>query len=362
MRRSLLIFLLLSVVLLIYLLQSVSTLIALLFEDASRDAIPRSDIPAPNSTLLDPRPQLIPKIIHQTYINASIPAQWLPAQQACIDLHPNYEYILWTDEKSHDFIAKEYEWFLPTFVGYKHNIQRADAIRYFVLAHYGGVYIDLDDGCERKLDPLLSYTAFVRRTIPTGISNDVMGAIPQHPFFLRVMESLQGANRSWLLPYITIMASTGPLFLSVMWKKWMSEHSSLDQSAWVGRVRVLMPEEYTKHAWSFFKTYKGSSWHGKDARFIFWMGKNWVLLVVLGTILVLTVGFAVWYVYSRVLLWTGRKKREIGSPRSGSSRAGASRYPGGGKMPLWRKWAGGFGGKQNYEMVAQHDAQHYASD
>lgn len=54
---------------------------------------------------------------------------------------------LWTNEKSRDFIAAEYPWFLETFDGYKYPIQRADSIRYFVLAHYGGTYIDLDDVC-----------------------------------------------------------------------------------------------------------------------------------------------------------------------------------------------------------------------
>jgi len=38
-----------------------------------------------------------------------------------------------------------YLWFLETFDAYPYPIQRADAIRYFVLHHYGGIYIDLDD-------------------------------------------------------------------------------------------------------------------------------------------------------------------------------------------------------------------------
>lgn len=38
-----------------------------------------------------------------------------------------------------------YPWFLETFDGYPYPIQRADAIRYFVLHHFGGIYIDLDD-------------------------------------------------------------------------------------------------------------------------------------------------------------------------------------------------------------------------
>ena len=41
--------------------------------------------------------------------------------------------------------ACRYPWFLETFDGYPYPIQRADAIRYFVLHHFGGIYIDLDD-------------------------------------------------------------------------------------------------------------------------------------------------------------------------------------------------------------------------
>jgi len=374
MRRSVLVFLLITIVLLTFLLHEVSTLIALLLEDASTDAIQKSELPAPNSTLLNNRPQLIPKIIHQTYINESIPAHWLPAQQACLDLHKDYEYKLWTDAKSLEFIETEYPWFAATFRNYQHPIQRADSIRYFVLAHYGGVYIDLDDGCKRRLDPLLSYNAFVRRTVPTGISNDVMGAIPQHPFFLRVVESLQGANRKWFLPYITIMASTGPLFLSVIWKKWMGEHADLQAQSqnlvdgasiaadWKGRVRVLMPDEYSGHTWSFFEEYKGNSWHGSDARLIFWMGKNWMLLTAAGTVIVLSAGLAMWWVYGRILL-LGQKRRgyvvvgPTGSPKLAPSR-GSSRSPrfSPRKGPsLWRK-LGMEGKKERYELVESHDA------
>jgi mannosyltransferase OCH1-like enzyme len=41
--------------------------------------------------------------------------------------------------------GSRYPWFLETFDGYPYPIQRADAIRYFVLHHFGGIYIDLDD-------------------------------------------------------------------------------------------------------------------------------------------------------------------------------------------------------------------------
>ena len=92
MRRGTALFLVVNLIILGLLVNSFKTLIGLLFEDGAADAISRAEIPAPGSHLIDERPQLIPKIIHQTYINKSIPVQWQAGQQACIDLHPDYEY------------------------------------------------------------------------------------------------------------------------------------------------------------------------------------------------------------------------------------------------------------------------------
>jgi hypothetical protein len=92
-----------------------------------------------------------------------------------------------------------------------------------------------------------------------------MGSIPQHPFFLEVVDSLQAYDKHWFLPYITVMYSTGPLFLSVVWKEYMATSFGKD------RVRILMPEEYNGFSWSFFTHNVGNSWHGADAQLIFWV-------------------------------------------------------------------------------------------
>ncbi|KAL9639186.1 MAG: hypothetical protein Q9164_001079 [Protoblastenia rupestris] len=336
MRKGLLVFLSINTIIVIFLVRSVFTLLTLLVEDGSADAIHSAEIPAPNSPLIDDRPHLIPKIIHQTYVNESVPEHWREAQKSCVDLHEDYEYKLWTDAKSREFIATEYPWFLATFDNYSQPIQRADAIRYFVLSHYGGIYIDLDDGCNRRLDPLLSYPAWVRRTKPTGISNDAMGSVPHHPFFTLVIESLIPYNRNWKLPYITVMYSTGPLFLSVIWQEYKRGRGRniAELGAQVGgvvgagagnvgkglgrwdgsesgRVRVLMGDEYNKKPWSFFRWHGGSSWHGKDARLIFWMGKHWMLITATGFLIAGIVGLALWWVYGRVLL-IGERRRKGG--------------------------------------------------
>jgi len=96
MRRGLLIFVVVNLLVLSFLVRSVSTLLSLLVEDAAADAIHRAELPSPNSSLIEQRPQIIPKIIHQTYKNETIPEVWRDAQQSCIDLHPDYEYIVCT--------------------------------------------------------------------------------------------------------------------------------------------------------------------------------------------------------------------------------------------------------------------------
>lgn len=92
MRRGVTIFILVTVVVLGFAVHSVWTLLGLLVASGREDAILRGELPAPNSGTINERPQLIPKIIHQTYINESIPAHWQGPQQTCLDLHPDYEY------------------------------------------------------------------------------------------------------------------------------------------------------------------------------------------------------------------------------------------------------------------------------
>jgi hypothetical protein len=96
MRRGVTIFILVTVVVLGFAVHSVWTLLGLLVATGREDAILRGELPAPNSGAITDRPQLIPKIIHQTYINESIPAHWKGPQQSCLNLHPDYEYKVHT--------------------------------------------------------------------------------------------------------------------------------------------------------------------------------------------------------------------------------------------------------------------------
>ena len=115
----------------------------------------------------------------------------------------------------------------------------------------------------------------------------------------------------------------------------MASGDNLGDDIGGGRVRILMPDEYNKHAWSFFTYHIGNSWHGKDARLIFWMGSHWVVLTVGGFILAGVVGVGLWWGYAR-LLGIGQRK---GQPWMGKRCFGSWRRP----------------SPKDYELVNRHE-------
>ncbi|PWZ00781.1 hypothetical protein BCV70DRAFT_100948 [Testicularia cyperi] len=243
-------------------------------------------------------PEKIPRIIHQTWKDDHLPPRWQAIRDECAAMHPDYEYKLWTDADSRKFIAQHYEWFLPVFDGYPYPIQRADAIRYFVLHHYGGIYMDLDIGCLRRFDPLLRFEVVLPKTIPVGVSNDVMLSAKGHPFMDQLIHNLVTFNHQYLTNYPTVMFSTGPMFVSASYGLYVDVHGPATPStpkqpdAGFRGVRVLPKSLYGKNVKpseapdSFFSHFYGSSWHANDAGFLIFLRKYGRLLIFIGVCVV----------------------------------------------------------------------------
>lgn len=203
---------------------------------------------------------------------------------------------LWDYNTSRQLIETKYPWFLETFDGYKYPVQRADAIRYFILYTYGGVYLDLDTGCARKMDPLLEYPAFVAAAPALGLTNSIMGSSPGHPFFLRLIDSLQAYDIDWVLPYLTIMNSAGPHFISEEWYDYI--HATKEPVAESDRVRLLMVAERQDNDWSIFWSVSGRSWHNWDNTIFVFVHNHVVLVAItIGTTLVASACFLWFIVY-----------------------------------------------------------------
>ncbi|MBW4507958.1 MAG: glycosyltransferase [Scytonematopsis contorta HA4267-MV1] len=167
----------------------------------------------------------IPKIIHQIYYQgeAAIPRKYIPYRQTILDLHPDWDYYFWDDKQCRNFLQENYPWFLEVYDSYPYLIQRCDAVRYFLLYHYGGFYIDLDIEFLKSIDDLLEdYELILSKLI--GFSNAIMGSTAKHPLWPKVFQELdkrKSGIRQKINPFIlfgnrenSVCYSTGPLLLN----------------------------------------------------------------------------------------------------------------------------------------------------
>ena len=113
--------------------------------------------------------------------------------------HPDWKYIFWSDKSARDFIKKEYPWFLETFDAYKHPIQRADAIRYFALYHFGGLYADMDLTPKQNVEGLIGGADVILFETPNlGMTNMIMAAKKGSPFIRCLTENLRYHQNIWV--------------------------------------------------------------------------------------------------------------------------------------------------------------------
>ncbi|KAM5345062.1 hypothetical protein ACJ41O_010924 [Fusarium nematophilum] len=220
--------LIIDVIILVVIIRTIQPLITHLVRNKELFS-PTLTLPVPKDS--DKRrpaaPRKIPRILHQTVKNETIPEKWVESQQSCKEMYHDYEYKLWTDETAREFLSAEYPWFVDVWDNYVFPIQRADSIRYFILYHYGGIYLDMDIFCNRSI-PMREFesndlmpNAIFETTLPTGVTNDVMITTARHPAFAMVISKLPVFNaftRPWakLQPYASIMMASGPLFVSLV--------------------------------------------------------------------------------------------------------------------------------------------------
>ncbi|MFE9066735.1 glycosyltransferase [Streptomyces violaceusniger] len=171
-----------------------------------------------------PEKRGIAPLIHQTWKNTDVPQEWRTWSESWRRHHPDWEYRLWTDEDNRAFLEEHYAWFLPVYDGYPEPIKRADAIRYFLLDHFGGLYVDMDFECLRPVTGLLSGKELVlglepgeharlpwsrRNGMRRIVCNAFMASRPGHPFWSHVHRQLVGAHT-----LSDPLGATGPFFLT----------------------------------------------------------------------------------------------------------------------------------------------------
>jgi mannosyltransferase OCH1-like enzyme len=183
--------------------------------------------------------QKIPKIIHQIWGGTRpVPGYFKTFSQTWLNCHPDWKYEFWDNDRINKYVQQYYPLYWDTFIGFEHNIQRWDSVRYLILDKIGGLYADCDTECLKPIDKLIEgmscwfalepdeHAKLFNKT--TYISNAIMGAIPGHSFIKRIIQKVfsnikkneaisseNGGNE--------VLLSTGPLMITTLYESLTKE-------------------------------------------------------------------------------------------------------------------------------------------
>lgn len=168
---------------------------------------------------------VVPRMIHQTA--PADTTRWHPLWPLCQrtwkEKFPDYHYKLWNDQDIDDFIRARFPSFYPSFVGFRYQIHRVDAFRYFLLYEVGGIYADMDYECVKPFGDLLpagKVSIAENMHWPERFQNALIASPPRHPFWLHVFETLvknytQQMDSSY---FRGVLNTAGPGMLEAAWQ------------------------------------------------------------------------------------------------------------------------------------------------
>jgi len=116
------------------------------------------------------------KIIHQIWVgDFKIPYREQQIANNLKELHPDYEYMFWTD--ANDLPNNVKHWY-DIFYSMKNYVFCADLLRIWVVYKYGGFYLDIDFDIKKRLDALFEYESilFYHNDTDFTIPNNLIGA------------------------------------------------------------------------------------------------------------------------------------------------------------------------------------------
>jgi len=219
----------------------------------------------------------IPKIIHLTYKDHNIPASWKSTIPAWKKYNPDWEIRFWTDEDNRKLIESKYKWFLHTYDSYEYGIQRADAIRYFILYTYGGIYSDMDIEPTKNFDKLFTKKTdqevyLIKSPQLSYVTNCFMASKPKTKFWEDVFKEMKEVAKSpsifWVGKHWTVMNTTGPIMINKVYRNYKNKDKvKIICSEYIVPTKCnICSRKPCKTRSSYTKLLQGSSWCNFDTK------------------------------------------------------------------------------------------------
>src|SRR5690348_13088623 len=175
----------------------------------------------------------IPPIIVQTWKTRELPSKCITLVDNLKSLHPDWTYILSTDEENEKLVKEEFPQYYEVWKNLPKKIQQVDAIKYMLIYKWGGFYIDLDMNVRKNLDALRK-NAKGNNLVSTLFGWKVytecawFASTPRHPFWLQMLEEIVRLRTTTDYYYhfmkchyvFEVVGLTGPLRLGLTYHKY----------------------------------------------------------------------------------------------------------------------------------------------
>ena len=144
--------------------------------------------------------------------------------------NPTWFHIEWDSKLSDRFVKTFFPEHYDMYKNYPYEIQRCDAVRYFFLYRYGGIYADMDYYCNKPFDDALSkfhHNFYLVKSSNENIgkcyvSNSLMYSHPKHVFWKRLFIEMETHKICpiYYSRHLIIMYTTGPGILTRVYNRY----------------------------------------------------------------------------------------------------------------------------------------------
>jgi hypothetical protein len=164
---------------------------------------------------------MIEKIVHFIWIQGyeNIPPDYIKNIEHNKTILNDYIFNCWDDDKIIDLLINQLQEYPNIYNAYKESkiyAQKADIARYCIIYLYGGIYLDTDCICYKKLDIFLKYNFFCAYDgsvfVKPKIINGVFGSIKKGNIMLSLMNNLQKINIKLLNSNFYLLDTAGMTF------------------------------------------------------------------------------------------------------------------------------------------------------
>lgn len=169
--------------------------------------------------------------------------------------NPDYEFILWNDEK-----INKLELIRHDMIKYCNNFsETSDLLRFEILYKFGGLYIDTDFECLKPINPLIENKTFVVfREKERHVCGAFLASSPQNKYIKMLLDNLDARKN-----IVNSAVKWGPVYLDMMLSKDENASELINE-----KTKTVYPYQYDeKHRANedFSKdpeVYAVHRWHG----------------------------------------------------------------------------------------------------